>query len=109
MQTLHFEFSGGVHSPRPGVRPAVAGLVASSNLEVLAEPMDLKGGCVFEIATSVPGFDEIWKAVLADFMERQKPKDTRFAINDFAATPPVVSFRLDQAWESISTPPSSPA
>lgn len=109
MQTLHFEFTGGTQTPLPGVRPALAGVVASSNLEVLAEPTDLNGGCVFEISTSVAGFDEIWKAVLADFMERQKPKDVRFSINDFAATPPVVSFRLDQAWESISTPLSSPA
>lgn len=104
MQTLNFEFEGGIHAPAPGVRPVLVGVVASSNLEVLAEPEPLGGKCVFEIKTPVTGFDEAWKAVLEDFMERQKPRDVRFSINDFAATPPVVSFRLDQAWEAISTP-----
>jgi malonate decarboxylase delta subunit len=101
MKHLTWEFEGGVHSPKPGKIPALVGVVASSNLEVLAEPADLGGKCRFEVATTVAGFDEVWKAVFADFMDRQKPRDTVFSINDFAATPPVVSFRLDQAWESL--------
>lgn len=102
MEHLKFEFEGGANAPKPGRVPALVGVVASSNLEVLAQPADLGGKCRFEVATTVANFDEVWKAVFADFMERQKPRDVLFSINDFAATPPVVSFRLDQAWESLS-------
>jgi len=102
MEHLKFEFEGGANVPKHGRVPALVGVVASSNLEVLAQPADLGGKCRFEVATTVANFDEVWKAVFADFMERQKPRDVLFSINDFAATPPVVSFRLDQAWESLS-------
>ncbi len=102
MEHLKFEFEGGVNPPKPGEVPSLVGVVASSNLEVLAQPADLAGKCRFEVATTVANFDEVWKAVFADFMERQKPRDVLFSINDFAATPPVVSFRLDQAWECLS-------
>ncbi|MFZ4775997.1 MAG: malonate decarboxylase acyl carrier protein [Terrimicrobiaceae bacterium] len=102
MEHLKFEFEGGVNVPKPGRVPSLVGVVASSNLEVLAQPADLAGKCRFEVATTVANFDEVWKAVFADFMDRKKPRDVLFSINDFAATPPVVSFRLDQAWESLS-------
>ena len=102
MEHLKWEFDGGVNPPKAGKKPVLVGVVASSNLEVLAEPADLGGICRFEVSTPVPHFDEAWKAVFADFMERQKPSNVVFSINDFAATPPVVSFRLDQAWESLS-------
>ena len=101
MEHLNLEYEGGINAPKAGKPPALVGVVASSNLEVMAEPIDLGGKCQFVVATTVPHFDEVWKAVFADFMERQKPRDVRFSINDFAATPPVVSFRLDQAWESL--------
>ena len=101
MEHLKFEFDGGVTPAEPGAKPVLVGVVASSNLEVLAEPADLGGKCRFEVATTVAHFADAWKAVFEDFMERQKPRDVVFSINDFAATPPVVSFRLDQAWESL--------
>jgi malonate decarboxylase delta subunit len=101
MENLLWEMEGGTIPPKPGKPPVLVGLVASSNLEVLAQPADLGGKCRFEIATPVAHFEEDWRAVITDFMERQKPRDTIFSINDFAATPPVVSFRLDQAWESL--------
>lgn len=101
MEHLKWEFEGGVNPPKSGGKPVLVGVVASSNLEVLAEPSDLGGKCRFEVATPVANFDEVWKAVFADFMEREKPRDVVFSINDFAATPPVVSFRLDQAWEGL--------
>ena len=101
MEKMKFEFDGGVNLPKAGKKPVVVGVVASSNLEVLGEPVDLGGKCRFEVATTVAHFEDAWKAVFADFMERQKPRDVVFSINDFAATPPVVSFRLDQAWESL--------
>jgi malonate decarboxylase delta subunit len=101
MEHLKFEFDGGAHAPKPGSAPVIVGVVASSNLEILAEPADLGGKCRFEIATPVAHFDEAWKAVIADFMDRNQPRDVAFSINDFAATPPIVSLRLDQAWESL--------
>jgi len=104
MQHLKFEFDGGVNPPKAGRKPVLVGVVASSNLEVLVEPADLGGKCRFEVTTTVVGFDEVWRAVFADFLERQKPRDAVFSINDFAATPPAVSFRLDQAWEGLLEP-----
>lgn len=101
MEHLKFEFDGGTHAPTTDAKPVLVGVVASSNLEVLAEPTDLGGKCRFEVATPVAHFDEAWRAVLADFMDRNQPRDVVFSINDFAATPPIVSLRLDQAWESL--------
>jgi len=101
MENLTWEFEGGGNVPKAGARPVLVGVVASSNLEVMAEPADLGGKCRFQVATTVPGFGDAWEAVLEDFMERNKPSDVAFSINDFAAVPPVVSFRLDQAWESL--------
>lgn len=102
MERLKWEFGGGVNPPKAGRVPAVVGVVASSNLEVLVEPSELGGKCRFEVATTVSGFDDLWKAVFEDFMDRKRPRDAVFSINDFAATPPVVGFRLDQAWERIA-------
>lgn len=102
MENLKWEFAGGENAPKAGKKPVMVGVVASSNLEVLVEAADLGGKCRFEVATPVSGFDEAWRAVFEDFMGRNKPRDVVFSIHDFAATPPVVSFRLDQAWESIT-------
>lgn len=101
METFHCEYDGGTVPPPSGARPVVVGVVASSNLEVLVEPADLGGKCIFQVSTTVAGFDDDWRAVFADFIARHKPRDVRFSINDFAATPPVVSLRIDQAWETI--------
>jgi len=102
MEHLSFEFDGGSHAPKPGKAYTVAGVVASSNLEVLAQPTDLGGKVRFEVATTVANFEDAWRAVFADFMERSQPRDVIFSINDFAAIPPIVSLRLDQAWETLS-------
>ena len=83
------------------MKPVLVGLVASSNLEVLAEPANLDGKCRFEISTSVAGYGDAWKSVIEDFMDRHKPRNVIFSINDFAAIPPIVSLRLDQAWETL--------
>jgi malonate decarboxylase delta subunit len=101
MEKLSFEFDGGANAPKAGKPYAVAGVVASSNLEVLAQPQDLNGKVRFEVSTTVAHFEEAWKAVFADFVERRQPRDVLFSINDFAAIPPVVSLRLEQAWEGL--------
>jgi malonate decarboxylase delta subunit len=101
MEHLSFEFDGGGNAPKSGKPYAVAGVVASSNLEVLVQPQDLGGKVRFEVDTTVPHFEAAWRAVFEDFVERRKPSDVFFSINDFAAIPPVVSLRLDQAWEGL--------
>lgn len=101
MEHLSFEFNGGPNAPKPGKPYAVAGVVASSNLEVLAQPQDLGGKVRFEVDTTVGHFADEWRAVFADFVERKQLRDVLFSINDFAAIPPVVSLRLDQAWEGL--------
>jgi hypothetical protein len=35
-------------------------------------------------------------------MERMKPRDVLFSVNDFSAIPPVVSLRLDQSLEQLT-------
>ncbi|MBE2205380.1 MAG: malonate decarboxylase acyl carrier protein [Chthoniobacterales bacterium] len=101
MEHLSFEFDGGVHAPKSGKAYAVAGVVASSNLEVLAQPQELGGRVRFEVDTTAAHFQDAWRAVITDFIERRQPRDVLFSINDFAAIPPVVSLRLDQAWEGL--------
>jgi malonate decarboxylase delta subunit len=102
MENLSFEFAGGAKPLPVGAPYVVVGIVASSNLEVLAERKDLGGKCRFEIATAAANFSDTWKAVLIDFMDRNKPRDVLFSINDFSAIPPVVSLRLDQAMEQLT-------
>lgn len=102
MEHLSFTFDGGAHAPRSGRPYAVAGVVASSNLEVLAQPQDLGGKVRFEVDTTAANYGDAWRAVCADFVERRGPRDVVFSINDFAAIPPVVSLRLEQAWEGLA-------
>ncbi len=109
METLTFVFEGGAQPLRLGERYVVVGVVASSNLEVMAEHKDLGGKCRFEIATTAANFSETWNAVLTDFMDRKKPRDVLFSINDFSAIPPIVSLRLDQALEQLTTSNLEPA
>jgi malonate decarboxylase delta subunit len=77
--------------------PVVVGVVGSGNLEVLVEPGGPAGRCRVEVATSVRGFDDTWRAVLTDFVARHRPSGLVLSVNDAGATPAVVSLRLDQA------------
>ena len=45
---------------------------------------------------------ESWKAVISDFMECHKPANLQVSINDNAASPAVVSLRLDQGIEALN-------
>lgn len=76
---------------------AVVGVVGSGNLEVLAERVLPASKCLVEIRTAAEGFDEVWGAVIADFIERHSPGGLRFSINDGGARPDTVSLRLAQA------------
>lgn len=78
-------------------RMAVIGVVASGNLEVLAERILPDTDCQVEIRTAVRGFSPVWEAVIADFVERHSPGGLKFSINDGGARPDTVSLRLAQA------------
>ena len=54
-------------------RTAIIGVVASGNLEVLVERVLPDAECLLEIKTAAVGFGEVWKAVIADFVERYSP------------------------------------
>jgi malonate decarboxylase delta subunit len=102
MEHLEYEFKmeGGTAGFKKQF--SIVGVVASSNLEVMMEVKELGGRCLFCIDTAASGFGESWKAVINDFMERRKPANLQVSINDNAASPSVVSLRLDQAIESLS-------
>jgi malonate decarboxylase delta subunit len=76
---------------------AIIGVVASGNLEVLAERVLPETECRLEIKTAAEGFGEVWDAVVADFVERYSPGGLKFSINDGGARPDTVSLRLAQA------------
>lgn len=100
----HFEISlkGGKNRPPKKASHTLVGVVASSNLEVLAEAVDLKGRCQLIVDTKAAGFKDTWKAVFQDFVSRSGATDVRFSVNDFSAIPSIVSLRLDQAWEQLN-------
>jgi len=101
MELLKFEFSGHIAPLRPVRGNAFAGVVSSGSLEVLIESVDLGGRCQVEVKTSASGFRSTWAAVLEEFFARNKFADIKISINDFGATPAVVSLRLDQAAAEI--------
>ncbi len=76
---------------------AHVGVVASGNLEVLCEPPHRSGARIV-VRTTVDGYEAIWRAVIARFLERH-PIAAEIEINDFGATPATVSLRLEQALE----------
>ena len=78
-------------------RMAIIGVVASGNLEVLAERVLPEAECLVEIKTAAEGFGEVWDAVIGDFVERHSPGGLKFSINDGGARPDTVSLRLAQA------------
>ncbi|MEJ1969141.1 MAG: malonate decarboxylase acyl carrier protein [Rhizomicrobium sp.] len=78
-------------------RMAIIGVVASGNLEVLAERVLPDAECLVEIKTAAEGFGKIWDAVVADFVERYSPGGLKFSINDGGARPDTVMLRLAQA------------
>lgn len=75
---------------------AIHGVVASGNLEVLMERVLPECRCEVEILTPLSGFDAVWEAVIADFVERAHPGGIRISINDGGAQPDTVMLRLLQ-------------
>ncbi|MEU6404280.1 malonate decarboxylase acyl carrier protein [Streptomyces sp. NPDC046985] len=95
MRTLTYEFAA---STRPSHRAHV-GVVGSGDLEVLLEPdgeTGTPGHARVRVRTSVEGFDEVWQATLERFFARV-PVLGSWELNDSAATPALVTLRLQQA------------
>ncbi len=89
-------------SRAPGDKPlALVGVVASGNLEVLAERVLPDTDCEVAIATTAKGFGDVWAAVVSDFVERRSPGGVRLSINDGGARPDTVALRLSQAVRSL--------
>ncbi len=74
----------------------ITGVVASGNLEVLLERVLEGTRCEVNIKTPVGGFDDLWRAVVDDFIERHSPGGLRVSVNDGGARPDTVSLRLAQ-------------
>ena len=91
MERFELGFSG----KTPIAARAHVGVVGSGDLEVLLEPANQT---TVLVRTSVDGFETIWRATLERFFARH-PIAARVEINDFGATPGVVSLRLAQALE----------
>jgi malonate decarboxylase delta subunit len=96
MQTL--KFSHTAKGRLPGKKQnAIIGVVASGNLEVLLERVLAETACEVNIATPLSGYDETWKAVVAQFVEQSSPGGLLISINDGGARPDTVYLRLMQA------------
>ena len=86
-----------VKARAPGTKAhAIIGVVASGNLEVLLERLLPDEQCEVNISTSTRGFDETWRAVITEFVERHSPGGLRISINDGGARPDTVFLRLMQ-------------
>jgi malonate decarboxylase delta subunit len=93
METLTYEYP----AKQPASRRAHVGVVGSGDLEVLIEPLNQPTTQV-RVRTSVDGYAHVWKAVLDRFFSRFELA-ARVEINDFGATPGMVTLRLEQAAE----------
>ena len=100
METLHYRHP--TPRPAPGTRAsAIVGVVASGDLEVLAERVLPPSECHVEVRTAATGFGAVWAAVVADFVARRSPGGVRLSINDGGARPDTVALRLAQAVRSL--------
>ncbi|AQA03212.1 malonate decarboxylase acyl carrier protein [Mycobacterium sp. MS1601] len=101
MPTLTYEFPATV---RPNSRAHV-GVVASGDLEILFEEHDVPASVAsVRVRTSVNGFDTTWRDVLELFFTHT-PLAGSWELNDFGATPGVVTLRLRQAAEAATATP----
>ena len=79
-------------------------MVASGNLEVLLERVLDGTRCEVTIKTPITGFDDVWRAVVDDFVERYSPGGLRISVNDGGARPEKVSLRLAQGVRLMEAP-----
>jgi len=95
MEDLAFHHAA--YKRSPGTKKlALVGVVASGNLEVLAERVLPETECLVQIKTAADGFREVWAAVINDFVESHSAGGLKFSINDGGARPDTVALRLAQ-------------
>jgi malonate decarboxylase delta subunit len=87
----------------PALRRALAGVVASGDLEVLLEP-NTNGITTIAVNTSVNGKGQVWAALLSRIFSNADLPAAKIEINDCGATPGVVRMRIEQAIEEASQP-----
>jgi malonate decarboxylase delta subunit len=98
MQTLTYRFPANA-AP---ARRVHLGVVASGDLEILLDlPDPGVDHAEVRVRTSVNGFDTVWHDVLERFFART-PLSGRWELNDFGATPGVVTLRLNQVAEAAA-------
>jgi malonate decarboxylase delta subunit len=103
VRTLTYRFPATV---APAHRAHV-GVVGSGDLEILLEPAAGSADRAdVRVRTSVEGFDEVWQATLERFFGRV-PVAGRWELNDAAATPALVTLRLQQAATAAGALPDS--
>ncbi|MFB6364936.1 malonate decarboxylase subunit delta [Paenibacillus elgii] len=95
MEQLTFEY----YAKQKVSRRAHVGVAGSGDLEILIEPCQEQRAYVV-IRTRSNGFGKTWKAVLDRFFTVYDLA-VSIEINDFGATPGVVSLRLAQAVEVL--------
>jgi malonate decarboxylase delta subunit len=93
MEKLTFEYTTTKSVPKQ----AHVGVVGSGDLEILLEPVKENKAYVV-VRTRFDGFGQIWKDILDKFF-RENDFAAKIEINDFGATPGMVSLRLAQALE----------
>ena len=100
MRTLHYTFPATARA----ARRAHVGVVGSGDLEILFEPDGTAGDtATVRVRTSVQGFDEMWRSTLERFFART-PLRGSWERNDAAATPALVTLRLQQAAHAAGHP-----
>ena len=97
METLALDFP----AAQTLERRAIAGVVASGDLEVLLEP-SLDSRTRVHVTTSVDGMGHLWRAVLDRMLADGSRPAVKLEINDFGATPGVVQMRILQAFEALA-------
>ena len=95
MQRLSYRFP----ADREPQRRVHVGVVASGDLEVLLDTAADDAVADVVVRTSVDGFDTVWAATLERFFAHT-PIRGRWELNDFGATPAVVTLRLRQTAEA---------
>ncbi len=101
MEQLNYRHAA--QSRAPGsTRQALVGVVASGDLEVLVERILPDGECEVDIRTPITGFGDVWRAVVADFVQRRSPGGLKLSVNDGGARPDMVSLRLAQAVRAVT-------
>lgn len=96
MDELKYEFPATRSIPKG----AHVGVVGSGDLEILLYPSELPRTSV-KVKTSINGFQDTWENVFKRFLSTHDIC-ADIVVNDFGATPGVVSMRLAQVLEATT-------